>query len=100
MSLFKSTIAICVLAGALWAQPPGSLTGQVLDPSGAAVPAASISVSGPNNTVKVAQSATDGSYSVVALPPGQYTVRASAPGFTLFEANVNLPGGRASTLDI
>ncbi|HXP85863.1 MAG TPA: carboxypeptidase regulatory-like domain-containing protein [Bryobacteraceae bacterium] len=84
----------------LWAQTPGSLTGQVLDPSGAAVPAASVTVTGPNNTVKVGQSNQNGTYSVPGLPPGQYTVRASAPGFTLFEATADLPGGRASTLDI
>jgi hypothetical protein len=84
----------------LWAQAPGSLTGQVLDPSGAAIPGVSITVSGPNDTVKVAQSNSDGGYSVAGLPPGKYTVRASSPGFTLFEATADLPGGRASTLDI
>lgn len=104
MSLFKSIIAVSVLAGAgsagLWAQNTGSLTGQVVDPSGAAVPAVSVTVSGPNNTVKVATSGPDGSYSVIGLPPGQYTIRAGAPGFTLFEAMADLPAGRASTLNI
>jgi hypothetical protein len=104
MSLFKTIIAICVFTGAglsaLWAQAPGSLTGSVLDPSGAAIPAVSVTVSGPNNTVKAAQSNGDGVYSVIGLPPGKYTVRAGAPGFNLFEATIDLPGGRASTLDV
>src|SRR5271165_2586798 len=86
---------VLALSAALMAQAPGSLKGSVLDPSGAAVPGATITLTGPNNVVKVAQSDNNGVYSVVGLPPGQYTIRVIAAGFDLFEGTIaSLPGGR------
>jgi len=82
------------------AQAPGSLKGSVLDPSGAAVPGATVTLTGPNGVVKVAQSDNNGAYSVVGLPPGKWTIRVIAAGFDLFEGVINdLPGGRASSFD-
>jgi hypothetical protein len=91
---------VLAMSAALMAQVPGSLKGSVLDPSGAAVPGATVTVTGPNNVVKVAQTDKDGAYSIVGLPPGKYIIRVIAPGFDLFEGNIaSLPGGRASTFD-
>jgi hypothetical protein len=91
---------VLALSAALMAQAPGSLKGSVLDPSGAAVPGATVTLSGPNNVVKVAQSDNNGAYSVVGLPPGKYTIRVIAAGFDLFEGAIaDLPGGRVSTFD-
>src|SRR5580698_2978392 len=90
-----------LIPAALWAQNTGSLKGQVTDQSGAAVPNASVTLTGPNNAVKVAQTDSSGNYSVTGLAPGQYTVRVMAPGFTLFEKNaMDLDTGRATTLDV
>jgi hypothetical protein len=92
-------IMLLAVSAAL-AQTPGSLKGQVLDPSGAAVPGATVTLTGPNGVVKVAQSDNNGAYSVVGLPPGKYTIRVIAAGFDLFEGSIaDLPGGRASTFD-
>ena len=91
---------VLALSAGLMAQVPGSLKGSVLDPSGAAVPGATVTLTGPNNTVKVAQTDNNGQYSVVGLPPGQYTIRVIATGFDLFEGSIaSLPGGRVSTFD-
>ena len=82
------------------AQSLGTLRGTVLDPSGAAVPKATVTATGPNNTVKVAQTDDSGAYAITGLPPGAYTVRIIATGFTLLEkTGVNVPGGRALTFD-
>src|SRR5580700_7577931 len=103
--IFSKRVVLLVLlvlavSAALMAQTPGSLKGQVLDPSGAAVPGATVTLSGPNGVVKVAQSDNNGAYSVVGLPPGKYTIRVIAAGFDLFEGSIaDLPGGRASTFD-
>lgn len=104
MILFKRAVLgvflVLALSAALMAQAPGSLKGSVLDPSGAAVPGATVTLSGPNNVVKVAQSDNNGAYSVVGLPPGKYTIRVIAAGFDLFEGAIaDLPGGRVSTFD-
>src|SRR5579863_5039583 len=105
MNLTKRYVpAVCLallIPAALWAQNTGTLRGQVVDPSGAAIPNASVTLTGPNNTVKVAQTDNSGNYSVTGLASGQYMVRVMAPGFTLFEKpGVDLAAGRASTLDV
>jgi len=90
-----------LFAAALAAQGTGSLRGQVTDPSGGAIPKATVTVSGPNGIVKVAQSDNAGVYSVLGLPAGPYTVRVDASGFTLLTKTISsLPGGRATTLDL
>src|SRR5258706_12042648 len=93
-------IFVLAISAALMAQAPGSLKGSVLDPSGAAVPGATVTLSGPNGVVKVATSDNNGAYSVVGLPPGKWTIRVISAGFDLFEGTIaDLPGGRASTFD-
>ncbi len=93
-------IAMLLAAAALMAQAQGSIHGQITDPSNAAIPKASVTVSGPNNIVKVVQTDNDGVYAITGLPPGKYTVRVLAPGFTLLEkADIDVPAGRSLTLD-
>jgi hypothetical protein len=98
--VFKLGCAALFACLALVAQDAGGLRGRVLDPSGAAIPKASVVVSGPNNTVKVVETDTTGTYSVLNLPPGAYTVRVNSAGFGLGEKMFDLPGGRVTTLDV
>src|SRR5580698_102121 len=91
---------LLLAVSAVLAQTPGSLKGSVLDSSGALIPGATVTVTGPNGVVKVATSDNNGAYSIVGLPPGKYTIRVIAAGFDLFEGTIaDLPGGRASTFD-
>ncbi|MGH9661968.1 MAG: carboxypeptidase regulatory-like domain-containing protein, partial [Bryobacteraceae bacterium] len=60
----------------------GTITGFVYDPSQFAVPNAEITVTRPDTgQVRVVRSTGEGVYTVVALQPGVYNVRASAAGF-------------------
>src|SRR5277367_1805437 len=93
-------LVLLLMGAALMAQGPGSIRGQVLDQSGSSVPKASVTVSGPNNVVKVATTDNDGNYAIPGLPAGKYTVRIIATGFTLLEKlGVDVPGGRPLTFD-
>jgi hypothetical protein len=87
---------------AFQAQTQGSLRGRVLDPSGAAIPKAAITVTGSNQSVRAVESDNTGSYTVLGIPPGEYAVRVSAPGFGIYEQTVvvDAPGASASTLDV
>src|SRR5580658_2724022 len=100
----QCALVVCLalaIPAALLAQNTGALHGQVTDPSGAAIPNASVTLTGPNNSVKVAQTDNSGNYTVNGLAGGQYTVRVMAPGFTLFEkTGLDLAVGRANTLDV
>ncbi len=73
----------CLLVGgtAVAQQPTGAIRGSILDATGAVIPGASVTVTGgkiaPRNTLTSAE----GNYTVSGLPPGEYIVRASSPGF-------------------
>jgi hypothetical protein len=100
---FWSVVALLISAAAVQpmaAQQPGSLRGTILDPSGAAVPKATVTVTGSNNVVKVGQTDDNGAYAIAGIPAGKYTVRVIATGFALLErAAVDVAGGRPLTLD-
>jgi len=77
-----------------------SLRGQVTDPSGAAVPAATVSVAGPDGAALQAQTNEEGRYSFPQLPPGTYLVRISAKGFADVEkADVVIAPGQPQVVD-
>jgi hypothetical protein len=97
-------IRCCFLAACLATSPAfaqsASLQGQVTDESGAIVPGAKITLSGPGKLSKTAASGNDGSYSFNDLPLGSYTVRAAAPGLALRQAaRVDIKPG-AQTLNL
>ncbi|HZZ38455.1 MAG TPA: TonB-dependent receptor [Acidobacteriaceae bacterium] len=78
------------------------LNGTVTDPSGAVVPNASVAVTqlegtaAPRTVITNAQ----GAYSISDLPPGNYTVIVTVPGFQKFQAtNVTLNVAQTRTVD-
>jgi hypothetical protein len=76
------------------------VSGKVLDPSGAFIPKAVVTITGPNNEVKAAESDDSGGFRFTSLSAGQYAVRSTAPGFALFESTVSPTGSGITTLDI
>jgi len=71
-----------------------AVKGIVTDESGAVVPAAKVLLSGPGNQTKTTASRGDGAYSFTGLPPGNYTLTASAPQLAQAEpAHIALHAG-------
>ncbi|HWG57931.1 MAG TPA: carboxypeptidase regulatory-like domain-containing protein [Candidatus Acidoferrales bacterium] len=62
----------------------GTLRGQILDPSGAAVANTSVVVTSDSGKVSVATTNSQGAYEVTGLAPGAYKVEALAKGFAPF----------------
>ncbi|HEY0875639.1 MAG TPA: TonB-dependent receptor [Vicinamibacterales bacterium] len=62
----------------------GTITGQVVDTQGLAIPGATITVTGPQGT-KTAVTDTNGRFNVPFLLPGTYTVRTEMSGFKPLE---------------
>jgi hypothetical protein len=82
------------------AQEGGSLHGQVLDPSGAVIPDAAVTLSldGKDLTVRSGQ---DGSYLFRALPAGTYSLSVDAEGFVLHSKIViSIVSGQSRQLNL
>src|SRR5881396_1828466 len=98
----KSRILIFLAAAVMFAQPSsmrGTLRGIVTDPSGAAVPAASVTVSGPS-FVRTVSTNESGHYSVDGLAPGHYSVQVHSAGFApLVKSGLVLSAGYETEAD-
>lgn len=86
--LFVLWTAMWIGCCALFAQAgsEGTITGNVLDPTGAPIPGATITVRNvdTNNTRSVTTGST-GVYSITSLPVGRYNLKATATGFQTLE---------------
>lgn len=102
LTLFAAWICLLFASGNLFAQAPsGSLKGQVLDPSGAAIGNATIVVLPPQGPAISAVTDKDGFFEIKQIPPGTYTVQAIAQGFATFEkTDVAIAAGHTMKLEI
>ena len=90
-----------LLTGLLHAQISESLSGKVTTPSGAAVPNARVSAKNLTSGVRLdTNTASDGTYKISNLTPGDYDVVISAPGLTTTIEKVSIAAGANKTLDI
>jgi len=88
-------------AGAFAQSGNGTIRGQVTDPSGASVPGTTITVTGAQGLVKGARTGEDGKYNIEGLPFGNYTIRAAAKGFRLYEkTDLVISAAQPQTLNI
>jgi len=78
----------------------GTLQGRVLDPTGAVIPQAQVTVTSGSGKSAGAVSDGTGSYQVRGLPAGAYTVNASTAGFAPFTSTVTVTAGQTKTLNI
>ena len=81
--LRRVSLAACLVAFTATAQDfRATIQGQVTDPSGASVSAATVkAIEVETNFSKEVKATADGIYTIPYLDPGTYTLEASAPGF-------------------
>jgi hypothetical protein len=60
---------------------PGEIRGTVTDPTGAAIPSASVVLTSPSGSSKTASSGKDGGFHFAGVTPGSYTLVITAKGF-------------------
>src|SRR5689334_16751986 len=90
---------ILLIPPSLFAQT-GALRGTVTDQSGAIIPGATVTISGPAGLVKSATADSEGVYSFSGLALGDYAVQAVAPDLKLLRpAKIRL-GQTTQTLDL
>jgi hypothetical protein len=101
-SFAATFIVLSTFAPALLPQATTSLHGTVIDPNGAAIPAALLTLENEARAFKTeTQSGPDGAYEFSQLPPATYQVTVTAPGFkTVIEWRVVLQVSTPATLNI
>lgn len=97
-------LAVVLAMGAFtcWAQSTATLSGTVIDPSGAVVPGAQITVHSISTGVdRLTTSDSAGNYSVPSLQPGNYSVSVRATGFANYKlASVTLGVDQSVTANV
>ncbi len=95
-----SLLAVCTLA-LLWPQvaaaqtATGSIIGTITDSTGAVVSGATVTVqSASTGTTQTRATTSSGTYSIVALDPGDYSVKVESGGFQGVQASVHILVGQ------
>src|ERR1051325_5186052 len=94
--------AVLLLVGSALAQDRGTIRGVVSDPSGAAVPEATVTVKNVNTGLtQTVKTSSDGVYSVLYLPAGSYTVSTEKEGFRKAETTgIDVHVATVATVDV
>jgi hypothetical protein len=103
VSLVNRVVFTLLIGGALLhAQDRGTITGSVVDTSGAIVPTAKVTLTNPATGQKLTvETNSEGAYTFLSLTAGRYSVTAEKEGFRKAEApNVVVQVNTTSRLDI
>lgn len=100
--LLLTVLAVFGITSSVKAQVAGSIAGFVRDPTGAAVPDATITaVLTGQQLVRSVNPDGTGFYNLLAMLPGVYQVTITSPGFeTQVQSNVRLTSGQNLRLDV
>lgn len=78
-----------------------TLSGKVTDQTGAVIPQATVTATGPDGKESTATTNQEGSFQINSLAPGTYNVSAGAQGFaTLQKSGIELSAGQRQTLNL
>src|SRR3954468_19944573 len=99
---FRFLVLAILLAACGFAQDRGTIRGVVTDATGATVPDATVTVKNVNTGLtQTVKTSSDGVYSVLYLPAGDYTVTTEKAGFRKAETSgVGVHVATVATVDV
>jgi Carboxypeptidase regulatory-like domain len=100
--IFITLFVVLMLTGSSPAQTPsGTLRGRVTDPTGAVIPQATVTATGPKGQTTSAVTNNQGNYELKGLSPGSYTITTAAKGFAVStEQNFAISPDQVQQFDI
>jgi hypothetical protein len=90
------TLLFGLSAGALAQSTNGVIQGTILDPSGALIPRAQVTISNATGFLRKLKSSANGSFEVQHLAPGIYSIGINAAGFTPALEGIHVTGDKVS----
>src|SRR5262249_41034268 len=105
LAMLKSTLTLAaLLLVAVFANAQtsrGTVTGTILDPTGAVITGARVTLTGVETGVRLSTNSNDaGVYRFDAVDPGSYDLTVSLPGFsTYLSTHIGVEANRATTID-
>ena len=94
-------LLLVAFSAVLHGQSTAGITGQVTDPSGAAVPSAMIQVVGQDGAIRNLRTDDQGRYLVIELAQGDYRIVVTSTGFALYQsATLHIAANRTVRADI
>jgi hypothetical protein len=98
---FLASLGLLSTGAALHAQVQTGISGTVADSSGAVIPGAKVTVTNTSTGVVSATATTSiGTFTVVGLLPGTYSVQVDSPGFRNVQSQVTVEVASISTINI
>jgi vitamin B12 transporter len=99
---FVCLVAAVLITAPAWAQPTqSSITGVIVDPLGARVAGATVTLLRDNQVARDTKSDSHGDFSFGALPEGRYRIQAGAEGFQVrTTSQMFLAAGARTTLEV
>ena len=99
-SMFLGSVVLILISAGLAQAQNGRLHGQVMDPSGAVIPGADITLKSAAGQVFTAKADAVGAYEIKGLPAGKYTVTVTTKGFVPSRQDVEIVAGQDKKLDL
>ncbi len=99
--LLPIMVLLALVVSAFGQVPTGTITGTVLDASGAVVPKAAITIKNKaTGAERKVESSSDGTFSAPALPAGDYEITTTVQGFRTSIREVTVATGSIITLEM
>ena len=101
-SLFLFATVLCASFPCLAQSDRGTITGTVLDPAGAVVPAARLNLTNTGTAAAYDTVTTGtGNYTLPSLPAGRYSLKVSAPGFSQYvQEGIEVQVAQTARIDV
>jgi hypothetical protein len=101
LSLLMLCSALLLSTAPLHGQSQNGITGTVTDLSGAVLPGATVSATnGQTGVTSKATTSSAGSFTIVGLLPGDYSVTVEAPAFKTFKTGITVEVAKMSTINV